>query len=152
MTRSELVKRIDAVKKEYLNVKWSRVKTYRSRKDQLPELAKELSHLKSALDYIDNHHDFAIWTLSTTNIPAWSRPCTRWSLSRVLITRRGDYRNSLGFVNWDTLKCCPNPSRKSASRNVLRSAGVRKTERLGSLVFSPSLTFGFVIANFEGLG
>ena len=60
MTRSELVKRIELLKKEYLNVKWSRVKTYRSRKDQLPELAKELSHLKSTLDYIDNHHDFAI--------------------------------------------------------------------------------------------
>jgi hypothetical protein len=60
MKRSELVKRIEAVKKDYLNVKWSRVKAYRSRKDQLPELAKELSHLKSALDYIDNHHDFAV--------------------------------------------------------------------------------------------
>lgn len=60
MTRSELVKRIEAVKKEYLNVKWSRVKAYRSRKDQLPELAQELSHLKSALDYIDNHLDFAV--------------------------------------------------------------------------------------------
>jgi hypothetical protein len=60
MKRSELVKRIEAVKKDYLNVKWSRVKAYRSRKDQLPELAKELSHLKSALDYIDNHHEFAV--------------------------------------------------------------------------------------------
>ena len=74
MTRSELVNRIEAVKKEYLNVKWSRVKTYRSRKDQLPELAKELSHLKSAPDYIDRHLLAALVEVAT-HLPKDSITC-----------------------------------------------------------------------------
>jgi hypothetical protein len=60
MKRSELVKEIAAVQSEYLKVKWCRTKDYRSRKNELPELAAKLSNLKKALDYIDNHLDFAV--------------------------------------------------------------------------------------------
>ncbi len=60
MKRCQLVKEIEATKSEYLKIKWCRTKDYRSRKNELPELAAKLSNLKKALHYIDNHLDFAI--------------------------------------------------------------------------------------------
>ena len=60
MTRSELVKKIEVVKSDYLKIKWCRNKEYRSRQSELPAISQELKRLKNALNHIDNEYDYNV--------------------------------------------------------------------------------------------